>query len=99
MNTGRLLLKWADSKDDIRDSYHTLRNVQDFADVTLSCDEGVQIKTHKVILAACSSAFASILQSQTHPHPVIFLRGIDYNTISDTLDFVYYGEVKIETKK
>ena len=49
MNTGRLLLKLEDFTKDIRASYMTLRNYQDFADVTLACEGGVQIEAHKVI--------------------------------------------------
>ena len=98
MNTGKLLLKWEDFTEDIRASFHTLRNVHDFTDVTLACEDGVQIEAHKCILAACSSVFANILQSQKHPHPLLFLRGLSYNTISDILDFIYYGEVKIEVE-
>ena len=99
MTTGKLLLKWEDFTEDIRASYHTLRNVQDFADVTLACEDGVLVEAHKVILAASSSVFANILQSQKHPHPLLFLRGLSYNTISDILDFIYYGEVKIEVEQ
>jgi hypothetical protein len=52
MNTGKLLLKWEDFTEDIRASFHTLRNVHDFTDVTLACEDGVQIEAHKCILAA-----------------------------------------------
>ena len=96
MNTTRLILKWEDFTEDIRASYTKLRTSPYFTDVTLAYEDGVQVEAHKTILAACSSVFANILQSNTHPQPLIFLRGISHDTMSKILDFMYYGEVKIE---
>ena len=96
MNIGRLLLKWDDFTENIRASYHSSRDLQEFADVTLACDDGVKIEAHKIILAASSSVFFNILQSYEHPHPLIFLRGLKYDTMSQVLDFIYHGEVKLE---
>ena len=99
MGTGPLFLKWQDFKEDIRTTYDTLRNQQDFADVTLACDDGVQIEAHKVILTVGSPVFTNILQGNKHPHPLIFLRGLSYDTFLSILDFIYYGEVDIEEEK
>ena len=96
METGKLLLKWEDFSRDIGDSYHKLRNEKEYSDVTLVCDVGEKIEAHKVILAASSSVFAKIFKENKHPHPLVFLRGLSYETMLLILDFVYYGEVKIE---
>ena len=102
MGTGPLFVKWQnfkEDKEDIRATYHTLRNLPDFADVTLACDDGVQIEAHKVILTVGSPVFTNILQGNKHPHPLIFLRGLGYDTLLSILDFIYYGEVEIEEGK
>ena len=99
MGSGPLLLQWQDFKEDIRASYNTFRNQQDFSDVTLACDDGVQIEAHKVILTVGSPVFRNILQSNKHPHPLIFLRGIKYDTLLSVLDFIYYGEVELRDEK
>ena len=96
MNTGRLLLKWDDFTENIKASYHSSRDLQEFADVIPACDDGVKIEAHKIILAASSSVFFNILQSYEHPHPLIFLRGLKHDTLSQVLDFIYHGEVKLE---
>ena len=96
METGKLLLKWEDFSKDIGASYHKLRNEKEYSDVTLVCDVGEKIEAHKVILAASSSVFAKIFRENKHPHPLVFLRGLSYETMLLILDFVYYGEVKIE---
>ena len=99
MNTGKLQLKWDNFTENIRASYHSSRDAQEFADVTLACDDGVKIEAHKIILAASSSVLCNILQSYEHPHPLVFLRGLNYATLSQVLDFMYHGEVKIEVDK
>ena len=99
MGSDPLLLQWQDFKEDIRASYNTFRNQQDFADVTLACDDGVQIEAHKVILTVGSSVFRNTLQINKHPHPLIFLRGIKYDTLLSVLDFIYYGEVELRDEK
>ena len=94
-----LLLKWEGFEEDIKATYCALRKQHDFADVTLACDDGVQVEAHKVVLTVCSSVFHNVLQGNKHPHPLIFLRGISYNTLSSILDFIYFGEVEIEDEK
>ena len=98
MNAGRLRLKWEDFTEEIRASYTTLRNSPEFSDVTLVCEAGSKIEANKMILAALSSVFASILQSNKYPHTLFFLRGFSYDTIYNILDFMYYGEVNIEVE-
>ena len=54
----KLCFQWNDFKD-IKDSaFVSLRNDVDFADVTLACEDGHQVKAHK---AAVSPFFQNIL--------------------------------------
>ena len=50
MMSEKLCLQWNDFKDIRNSAFGNLRNEVDFADVTLACEEGQQVKAHKVIL-------------------------------------------------
>ena len=72
----KLCLKWNDFQENLKTAFSGLRNNQDFADVTLVCEDGMQIETHKVILASSSPLLMEILQRNKHPHPMIYMRGL-----------------------
>ena len=73
----KLCLKWNDFQDNVNTVFGSLREDTEFADVTLACEDGQQIEAHKVILAASSPFFQNLLKRNTHPHPLIYMRGID----------------------
>ena len=72
-----------------------MRNDQDFADVTLVCEDGTQIETHRVILASSSPFFMEILKKNKHPHPMIYMRGLKAEVLVAMADFLYYGETNV----
>ena len=47
----KLCLQWDNFKDNVLTSFTSLRAGNDFADVTLACEDGKQMEAHKVILA------------------------------------------------
>ena len=53
----KLCLKWDKFQDNIKDAFGNLREDNDFADVTLACEDGQQVEAHKVILASSSPFF------------------------------------------
>ena len=53
----KLCLQWNDFQDNVRNAFGSLRDTNDFIDVTLACDDGRQIEAHKVVLAASSPFF------------------------------------------
>ena len=74
----KLCLKWNDFKDNVLTAFGSLREDQDFADVTLVCEDGKQVEAHKMILAASSPFFENILKRNKHSHLVIFMRGVKW---------------------
>ena len=57
-----LNFRWNDFETNISNSFRELRSDNEFFDVTLCCDNGIdKLQAHKVILAACSPLFRRLL--------------------------------------
>ena len=67
-NSEKLCLKWNEFQENLNSAFGGFRNDKDFADVTLVCEDGVQIETHKVVLASSSPFFMEMLKKSKHPH-------------------------------
>ena len=89
-----LCLKWNDFEHSVSSAFNTILEEKDFLDVTLVC-ENKQVEAHKVIIAACSPFFKSILRRNPHQHPLLYLKGVHYDDLVSVLHFMYKGEVKI----
>ena len=89
----KLCLKWNDFQENLNSAFGELRNDQDFADVTLVCEDGTQIQTHKVILASSSPFFREMLRRTKHP--LIYMRGVRAEELVAMVDFLYYGEANV----
>ena len=87
-------LKWDNFVPNICCFFHDLREEKDFSDVTLACGDQ-QVEAHKVILAASSPFFSSILKKNQHTHPLIYLKGIKFSILEALLKFIYQGEVTV----
>ena len=72
----KLCLQWNDFQDNIKRAFGSLREDNDFSDVTLACEGGQQVEAHKVILAASSPFFQKLLGGHKHPHPLVIMRGV-----------------------
>ena len=91
----KLCLQWNDFKDNVTSAFGSLRGSKDFADVTLVCEDGKQLKVHKVILAASSPFFHNLLTQNVHSHPLIFMRGVKSVDLMAIVDFLYIGETNV----
>ena len=67
-----------------------------FSDVTLVCDDQIQLPAHKIVLSACSPVFRNILLSNPHPKPLIYLRDVKHTEMQSILRFMYLGEATID---
>ena len=75
-NSEKLCLKWNEFQENLNSSFVGFRNDQDFADVTLVCEDSAEIETHKVVLASSSPFFMEMLKKRKHPHPMIYMKGV-----------------------
>ena len=94
-NMDKFCLKWSDFETNIRESFKELREDQNQLDVTLATDDGYQIQFHKIILSAGSMFFGNIFAKTHHPHPFIYLKGIQKVTLKNIFDFLYNGEANV----
>ena len=91
----KLCLQWNDFQENIKSAFGNLREDNDFADVTLACEDGQQVEAHKVILAASSPFFQKLLGRNKHPRPLIYMRGIKFDDLLAIVDFLYRGEANV----
>ena len=91
----KLCLQWNDFQENVTAAFGNLRDDKHFTDVTLVSEDGQQLETHKVILAASSPFFQKVLERNKHPHPLIYMRGLNFDDLVAIVDFLYFGEAKV----
>ena len=93
----KFCLRWNNYESNISSSIRELQEDSEFFDVTLCCDNGIDIvQAHKVILAACSPFFRKILSHQkSQQNPLLYLKGICLEDLQDALEFMYHGEINL----
>jgi len=60
-DTQHFCLRWNNYQSSITSAFESLRDQDDFVDVTLAC-EGRSLKAHRVVLSACSPYFRELLK-------------------------------------
>ena len=95
MSSEKLCLKWNDFQENILSGFKEIRSDNELTDVTLACEDGQQIKAHKVVLPTSSPLFRNLPKSKGHQHPLIFMRGIKFEDLVSIIDFLYCGEANV----
>merc|ERR1712129_673845 len=95
----KLCLKWNDFQENVSSAFGSLREDNEFSDVTLACEDGQQEEAHKVILVASSPFFQSLLRRNKHPHHLIYMRGVKSEDLVAIVDFLYFGEANVYQEK
>jgi len=98
MSAEKFCLRWNDFESNISSAFRDLKGDKDFFDVSIVCEgEGV-IEAHKVILAACSPLFKSILRrmgSSMQNRMFLYLKGVKAVEMEAVMNFMYFGEVNV----
>ena len=75
--------------------FRHLLESSEFADITLVSEDGQQFKGHKAILGSSCPFFEDLLRRSDHPHPLVFMFGVNSKDLSALLNFLYKGESSI----
>ena len=62
MSNDKFCLQWNSFSENTISTFGSLREDTDFTDVTLACEDGYQVETHKVILISASPFFLNLLK-------------------------------------
>ena len=91
----KLCLQWNDFHENAKAAFGILRYDKNFTDVTLACEDGEQVEAHKVILASSSPFFQKLLERNKHPHPLVYMKGLNSENLLAIIDFLYCGEANV----
>ena len=64
----KFCVNWNEFRESLTKSFGDLRKENDLADVTLACEDGQQVETHKLVLASSSPIFLDILKRNIPTH-------------------------------
>ena len=95
MASEKFCLKWNDFQICASQAFHSFRTEKDFFDVTLVSEDQIQFESHKVVLSASSNFFKNILRKHSHNHPLLYLHGVQSESLQLILNYIYQGEVQI----
>ena len=101
MTVETLNVSWDEFPHVAKKMFHQLRSDTAFTDVTLVSEDLVHVRAHRVILAASSDIFQSILSNTSSlgsSQPLLYLKGVRHSQLEALLTFVYDGEVELEEK-
>ena len=73
-----------------------LQQSHELTDVTLVSKDKKKIKAHKIILSMSSAFFREVLTDNAHPHPLLFLGGVEYEVLRAIVDFLYLSKVEVK---
>ena len=98
-NDNVISLRWDQFQMNIPNTFQNVRSSNDFSDVTLISEDELPVEAHRVILSAGSKFFQHVLSRATilkHPHPLLYLKGINGDELESILDFLYLGETSVD---
>ena len=84
-------LAWQTYSDHLREMMKEIMS-DEFADVTLVCEDKKQIKAHKNILSACSPVFKDIVKLEQSAKSIIYLKDVHSSELESIMQFIYLGE-------
>lgn len=80
--------------ENIGSSLLALQKCSTLVDITLACQDG-QVPAHRVILAASSQFFQSVLNEVSSKDLVIYLKGVKVKYLTYLIEFIYNGNVDV----
>lgn len=87
-------LRWNNHKSNLIEILEGLFRHESYVDCTLCVDDG-KFFVHRIILAANSAYFQTILQDMPMDHCTVLFPGVKEFEMKPLLDYMYTGEVNI----
>nr|CAI5858114.1 unnamed protein product [Callosobruchus analis] len=94
MASEQFSLCWDNFHKNMSSGMNSLLESEDLVDVTLAV-QGKCLKAHKMVLSVCSPYFKELFKSNPCQHPIVFMKDVSYEALSDLLQFMYQGEVQV----
>uniref|UniRef100_A0A182T652 BTB domain-containing protein n=1 Tax=Anopheles maculatus TaxID=74869 RepID=A0A182T652_9DIPT len=88
-------LRWNNHKSNLVEILDALIKMECYVDCTIYVDDQVQFKAHRVVLAANSPYFQTILQDVPMDHCSILFPGVQEFEMRALLEYMYTGEVNV----
>ena len=95
LNEETFEITWEKFKTNLLINQQDLHQEKHFADVTLVSDDQIPLKAHKVVLSACSPVLRNLLLNNPHPHPLLYMRGVQHQLLKSLLQFMYTGGTRV----
>ena len=64
-------------------------------DVTLVSDDQKPFQAHRYILSFFSPVLKNILLNNPHSHPLVYLRGVNFQELDSILQLIYFGKTSV----
>lgn len=91
-------LCWNNFHSNLSSGFNSLLKDEDLVDVTLAAG-GRFMKAHKTVLSVCSPFFKDLFRANPSKHPIVILPDVNYNALSNLLQFMYQGEVSVSQEE
>ncbi|BES92384.1 Zinc finger protein [Nesidiocoris tenuis] len=97
MGSEHYCLRWNNHQSNLLGVFSQLLEAESLVDVTLASSEGHSLRAHKVVLSACSSYFRALFLDHPARHPIVILKDVCFTELRTLVEFMYRGEVSVET--
>ena len=87
-----------DFHKNVSKSFRLLKSESYLHDVTLMSEDYFEVSAHKLVLSACSEHFRNIFKKSKGINPMICLNGVRKEELQNLMDYIYYGETKVDKK-
>ena len=83
-----------------KNAIHNIQNLledEHLTDVTLVSQDDQQINAHRIVLGSSSGFFKNLFsRNSANKHPLVYLRGINYQELKALVTYIYKGEVELQ---
>ena len=95
MSQDELYLSWKSFDRHVLATFQEILKDSNLSDVTLVCEDQIQIPAHKLVLSSVSPVFRNLLLNNSDLQPLIYLDGVNKQQLQSILQFIYLGKTTV----